>query len=301
METFIDMKELCIRPNRQCVNYGMDVNPIVEILGPAGRFEKDVPFTTILYVLRGTVNVSHGTKQSHVLTTGDMMLFPPGTRLTGRTNAEARVMVIRVKEDVRLCDKYSIESLYADRDVTKLRHSHLKANPMIRASMNLLAENIENGLLCVRYMSMKMQELFFYLRAYYDDDELARFNLPLLGSNAQFMSFIWANYRNAHNVNQFAEMANSSLTTFKVRFKRVTGVSPSYWMAEQKARNVFHEISSGEKTLKQISHEYHFSSVSHLGTFCRKNFGQSPGSLKPGKAGAAGIPVRPVIEPVVVV
>jgi AraC-like DNA-binding protein len=132
-------------------------------------------------------------------------------------------------------------------------------------------------------MENNMQELFFYLRAYYGDDELAGFNLPLLGHNAKFMSFIWDNYRNVHNVIEFAQLANCSLTAFKVKFKKVTGMSPSQWLLEQKIRNIYHEITCGQKSLKEISHEYHFSSVSHLGTFCRKNFGSSPGNLKPGK------------------
>jgi AraC-like DNA-binding protein len=132
-------------------------------------------------------------------------------------------------------------------------------------------------------MAMKGQELFFYRRADSPDDELARFNLPLLGSNAQFMNFVWQRYREVRSVKQFARMANSSESAFKIKFKKITGKPPSKWLEEQKIRNVYHEISCGQKTLKEIGQEYHFASVSHLGTFCRKHFGKSPGNLKPGK------------------
>jgi AraC-like DNA-binding protein len=228
------------------------------------------------------VYLSFEKRQNHILTEGDLILFPPGIRVTGRTDEQTKAVILRVKNDVPLCDKYTLEYLYKGRDTSKLRHTHLKANPIVKAHMELLAQNIDNGLLCVRYMENNMHDLFFYLRAYYDDDELAGFNLPLLGSNATFMSFIWSNYRKVHNVIEFAKLANSSLTAFKVKFKKVTGRPPSKWLAEQKARNIYHEITCGQKTFKEISHEYHFSSVSHLGTFCRKNFGSSPGNLKPG-------------------
>jgi transcriptional regulator GlxA family with amidase domain len=212
---------------------------------------------------------------------GDMMLFPPGIKIIGGTSEHAKVIVMRITDYMSLCDQFTVESLYADRDMNEIRHSHLKANAVIRSQMELVATIIEQELLCVRYMISKVHELFFYLRVYYDDRELAEFNMPLLGANARFMDFVWQNYRQMHNVEQFARKANSSLAAFKSKFKRITGMPPSQWLEKQKVRNVYHEIVCGQKSFKEISHEYHFSSVSHLGTFCRKNFDKSPGMIRP--------------------
>jgi AraC-like DNA-binding protein len=81
-------------------------------------------------------------------------------------------------------------------------------------------------------------------------------------------------------VKEFAALANSSLTAFNEKFKKLTGMPPSKWLTGQKAQNVYHDIRSGRKSLKEISYEYQFSSVSHLGSFCKKNFGTSPKKLK---------------------
>jgi AraC-like DNA-binding protein len=274
------VKLSCATQHRTCVHYGSDTKPIVEILQSADHFDREINNTFIMYVLHGEVRLSYGTVLDYTLKENDLMLFPPGIRVTGGTSEKAKVMVLRIMDYISLCDQYTFESLYQERNLSQLRHTHLTGTAMVRMQMELLAEIIDQGLLCVRFMTAKVHELFFYLRAYYSDDELAGFNLPLLSADAQFMDFIWQNYRKVHTVEQFARMNNSSLAAFKVKFKRITGMPPSQWLEKQKVRNVYHEICCGQKSLKEVSQQFHFSSASHLGTFCQKHFGKSPGHLK---------------------
>lgn len=287
------MEPLCVYENRKCVNYGFEDWPLIEVIQPDGDYEKNVTHMAIMYVMEGNVGVSFGTTEDYPMTKGCFMLFPPGIKLSvaAKDGDKPKLIIIKVIKRLVLCDKYVFGNLAGRVDIASVRHTHLEANPMIRLYMELLAENVTGRLQCFRFMDIKILELFHYLRAYYRPEELARFTHPLMSPNAQFMYFVWNNYRQVRNVNQFAKLANCSLSAFKVKFKNVTGMSPSMWLTKQKAQNVFHEISTGEKSLKEISEEYHFSSVSHLGTFCRKNFGQSPGTLKPGKRGIEKQPV----------
>jgi AraC-like DNA-binding protein len=229
--------------------------------------------------MEGTLHLSYGKTDDYTLTEGNLMLFPPGIRVVGRTSPRAQTMLMRIMSSPP-CDRNALKYLYQDADKSQLSHRHLESNGMVKLHLDYLAENVTRGLQCAHFMEIKVQELMCYLRADYGRDELRQFNLPLLSADARFMDFVWANYRDVHNVTQFAEKANCSLSAFKVKFKRVTGIPASQWLAEQKARNVYREICCGHKSLKEISAEYHFSSVSHLGTFCRKNFGKSPKSLK---------------------
>jgi AraC-like DNA-binding protein len=277
------MDVLYIPEHRWCENYESDKKPVVEIIQDVESFERDTNNTLIVYLLFGTLSLSYGTVRDYSLTEGDFMLFQPGVKIRGQVKGPVKTLLLRINDRVSLCDKYTLENLYHDLDVTKLRHTHLTSNAIMKAHMYGLAQNIANGLRCIRFMEMKVQELFYYLRAYYPKSELAGFSLPLLSANAGFMDFVWKNYRKAHNVEQFARLANCSLATLETRFKKITGRPAGQWLSEQKARNVYHDICYGQKSLKEISREYHFSSVSHLGTFCRKHFGTTPGNLKSGK------------------
>jgi AraC-like DNA-binding protein len=277
------MEPLCAFENRKCVNCGFEDWPIVEAIELTRKFVKQVNNLTVLYVVKGCVETSFGITASYPLEEGDMMLFPPGTSLACKpTRPLVKVLMIKVKNNIVLCDKNTVGHFYrygGGDDVET--HTHLRAVPEVRNFMEALMKNIDGPLNCYRYMEIKVVELFHYLRAYYGPEDLAQFMQPLLSPNAQFMYFVWTNYQKVRNVSEFALLANYSLSAFKARFRSTTGLPPSQWMSLQRARNVFHAISSGDKTLKEISEEYHFSSVSHMGTFCRKHFGQSPGTIKP--------------------
>jgi AraC-like DNA-binding protein len=255
---------------------------VIEVVKLTQTVVKPVTYLTVIYVMRGATQVSFGTDGDHRLAQGDIMLFPPGISLICRpTQNPTTVIMLKARNRIVLCDRFSLENLHQNLNEDPPVHTHLEAHPTIRKFMEQLAEDVSGPMRCFQFMEIKITELFFYLRAFYRHDELARFAQPLLSPDSQFMYFIWNNYRKIRNVTQFALLANCSLSAFKVKFKNATGLSPSQWLSKQKARNVFHEISRGEKSLKEISQEYHFSSVSHLGTFCRKNFGQSPGNIKP--------------------
>jgi AraC-like DNA-binding protein len=209
------------------------------------------------------------------------MLFPPGTKLSVRVVKEPiTIVLLKISNRIALCDESLFGKMWRNVNVTNVRHSHLVGNRMIRTYMELLVENLIGPLHCYRYMENSILGLLHYLRGYYTAEELAGFNRPLISPDVQFMFFIWNNYRKVNNVTQFAQLSNCSLSNFKIKFKHVTGMSPSEWMNEQKARGVYHEIVNGEKSFKEISDEFHFSSLSHMGTFCRKHFGDSPGILR---------------------
>jgi AraC-like DNA-binding protein len=234
--------------------------------------------------MEGATNISFGTADDYYLARGDIMLFPPGTSLICRPSKHpAAILLLKIKNRIVLCDNFSLENLLQYGFCAPLYHTHLEAHPVIVSFMEQLVDNISGPMRCTRFMELKITELFYLMRAFYRPDELARVAQPMLSPDAQFMFFIWNNYRKIRNLNEFATLAKCSLSNFKVKFKAATGMSPSRWLSEQRSRNVYHEISRGEKSLKEISEEYHFSSVSHLGSFCRKTFGQSPGEINPRK------------------
>ena len=262
------------------MNYEFSDAPIAELKMSEEYFEQILKHTLIICVLHGTVNVSYGNVDNYRLTEGQLMLFPPGIKLTGGTCEQGKVLLLRLNDNVSMCDHYTLDTLYNGANMRKLKHTHIESVDMVRQCIHNLADNIANGLRCVRFLEAKILELLCYMRSYYGQEEMQRFNLPLLSANAQFMDFVWKTYREVRNVKEFAVKANCSAGAFNDKFKKITGITPAQWLNEQKARNVYHELCSGRKSLKEISHEYQFSSVSHLGTFCRNKFGKSPRHIR---------------------
>ena len=266
-----------------CSNYETTGRPLAEIVNIEAdeAIHREAAVTIILFILEGDVSLSRGEDTAaYTLDRGSFMLLPPGTGFSINGVSAARALLLRVYDNVTLCDAFSLEDLYRQVDATPLQHTHLVANSIVEMYIELLVSNIENELLCSRYLSDRVRELFFYLKAYYTKEAVAGFFLPLMSVDARFMDFVWRNYRKVHNVAHFAQMANCSTATFKKKFGRVVGSSPSVWLARQKAMNVYHDLCRSGKNIKEIAQEYHFSSEAHLCSFCRAHLHDTPGRLR---------------------
>ena len=79
-------------------------------------------------------------------------------------------------------------------------------------------------------------------------------------------------------------MTHYSLSGFQKRFKKVFGVSAYHWMKDVRSKSIYHQINSTEKSFKEISDEYGFSSPSHFNDFCKVHFGTTPGRIRRKKA-----------------
>jgi AraC-like DNA-binding protein len=243
------------------------------------NFSKANPCTLIVYILSGTLSLSHGDTHDYILSEGDFMLFPPGEEISVKIEKSVTTLVLRINEHIKLCSEYALEKLHKGQ-IGEVSHTHLRGNRKIKAFVEEWAETIEHGVQCIRFSAIKTEELFFMLRLYYPEDELARFYFPMLGADAQFMNMIWKNYRAAHNTIELASMTNQSVSRLSKEFKRIIGISVGEWMVERKVQNVHYDLYHGDKSLKEIASEYHFASPSHLGAFCKKKYGKSPAALR---------------------
>jgi len=276
------MKLLCQNEDQICSNCKSEETGLVEVVEKrAGQtVERQTVQTIIMFILDGRTTLCADNMTSAILKKGDFVLFPPGMRFTVSGEDRMSMLLLRINDSTMLCDSYSLKDLYSQVDTSLLEHIHLSSNPIIEVYINLLMSNIRSGFLCPHFLTDKIEELFFYLRAYYTKEQLAGFFLPLMSSDAWFMDFVWKNYRNARNVEHFAKIANCSMATFKKKFRRVVGISPSVWLARQKAMNVYHDLCRTNKNIKEIVAEYHFSSEPHLSTFCRAKLHDTPGHLR---------------------
>jgi AraC-like DNA-binding protein len=127
---------------------------------------------------------------------------------------------------------------------------------------------------------IKEKELFLILFSYYSNSELLTLFYPLLGSNISFKSFVMQNYNRVSSVQQFADLANCSLSTFKRRFHENFGVSVYQWMLDQKSKHILHALTLENISFADIIFEYGFSSASHFCSFCKHKFGASPKALR---------------------
>jgi AraC-like DNA-binding protein len=83
---------------------------------------------------------------------------------------------------------------------------------------------------------------------------------------------------------QYAELCNRSLSTFKRDFEKVYKAAPGKWLLEQRLNHAHRLLRDHHKTISDATFESGFESVSHFSRSFKKRFGVSPSALRHEKS-----------------
>lgn len=269
--------------HRSCLNYRMPQDAAIKLLHyPEGmRQIVDTDESLIIFVLEGEVKVSADGHNDVLHRAGYISLQPRNSSSYIQVQQPCTFISFHSPHDITLCDRFSVQSL--PRYIPEGFHYRFTLLPIRQRLAEYatgLRHCLEDGLGCVHFLEMKMQELFILLRAYYNREELATFFYPLIGKNRDFQDFVYEHYRQVDSLNEFAALANTSVDTFKRRFKETFGEPAHKWITGRKAEHVYRDIALGILSFADIAEKYRFSSVSYLTTFCKQHLGKTPQQLR---------------------
>lgn len=212
----------------------------------------------------------------------EFFLIPASSKYDFEALSDTEFTIVVFKVQVNLCDNYSMSQLYKyyeEDDSTDFLV--IPFNKQLSAYIDLMDYYLDDKIYCNKFQKLKKEELFVLLRAYYPKEILARLFAPILDKEDLFFkNLILTNSLSARNVQELASMANYSTSGFIKKFTRCFGESPYRWMTDHKANCILYDINGSGKALKEICGEYNFSSMSHFISFCKKNYGKSPGQIR---------------------
>jgi AraC-like DNA-binding protein len=130
------------------------------------------------------------------------------------------------------------------------------------------------------YIELKMRELIYIMRQDYSEKELVGFVKYIKVRDLTFSDSVYRAYSKVNSVKELARLSYYSLSGFKKHFEKVFGVSASKWIKEKRTTEIYREIMKGEKTFKEISLDFDFSSPAHFNDFCKQQLGNTPGKLR---------------------
>jgi AraC-like DNA-binding protein len=236
----------------------------------------------IIFLIKGVVTFSCAQDLNKRFEEQTFLLFPHGNKCRIIVNEDCDIIAINLHSRINFCDHFPLEMLYQLNKKTKENESSfpLKINEIIHDFLYCLKKSIDDGLKCAYFHELKQKELLFYLRAYYPKKDLFDFFAPILNNDISFSEIVYKNFDKTKNITELASLTNYSISGFKKRFLKAFGMPPYTWIAKEKAKKIFHEINCTQKTFKEISIEYDFSSPAHFDKFCKKFFGMSPGTIR---------------------
>lgn len=243
----------------------------------------------LVLFLKGELMVNCSISKSVCLKSGMMFLLPKNLDASYKALKDTQMLICAVDQDMKLCYRYSLDQLRHSLSLSIISNPalgeskflcSLPLNPIIKEFVHAINDCLSEGISCLHFQQIKREELFLYINACYSPDELLLFFRSILNKNEDFRDFVFANYKEIHDVRDFAEKANMSVRTFSRHFKDTFNDTVQHWLLTRKAEAILYDIVNTEESFADISEKYEFSTPSYFSNFCKKYFGKTPALLR---------------------
>lgn len=230
----------------------------------------------ILFLLEGRLHIRTQTDNHYHLDSGQCMFFPRTSMPDIRALAPTRIVWLDFSNRLVLGGQDALASAAAKGCKSPEKTPVLPIVPL----MESMLINIQKEMRIPCYHMLKQYELFFLMKSFYSDEELACFFNAILRPSHDFRAFVESNYTNADTLEDIARKANLSTSYFIKRFKEVFGVSVHRWLVKQKEEQLKRMLMAERYDAGEMARQLGLKSKKGLYQFCRQRFGCSMTRLK---------------------
>ncbi|MCC8035940.1 MAG: AraC family transcriptional regulator [Rikenellaceae bacterium] len=236
----------------------------------------------VLYNEDGQIRLNIERKGEIDIATGKMVFIPPSSDFTIFVSAASCFYLYRISVKHHFTESaLPIQWLYETGEYPPTdEYCQIEAHQKVAMFFSALAGYIEDGLSAHQLYTHKAHELLLLLKNYHQRAELSRFFRPLIERDHEFSDFILANYRSYRTVQELSDASCHSLSAFNRLFRKNFGSAPYAWIKQQRANDIFYDLTVTNTPIKEISADHGFGSLSQFTTFCKRNFGQGPRQLR---------------------
>lgn len=140
---------------------------------------------------------------------------------------------------------------------------------------------IDNKTLPDNVFENKFKELIFNILSHPENKHILAY---ILRTVERFQTPIWevmeANYMYDLKIQDFANIANRSLSTFKRDFKKHYQTSPGKWLTDRRLRRAESMLQSRNKSISEVAFDCGFKNLSHFSRVFKEKFGISPSDFQ---------------------
>lgn len=229
----------------------------------------------IVFLLGGTLHIRTQENEHHYLNSGQCMFLPRAQRPDIRAIAPSHVVWLDFSNRLVLGGHDALASTVLS---GRRPAEGIPILPVVPQIERLLTEVQILEMPC--YHMLKQYELFFLMKASYDDRQLAGFFNAILRPVHDFRAFVESNYANTDTLEDIAGKANLSKSYFIKRFKESFGVSVHQWLVKQKEEQLKKMLAAGKYDTEEMARRLGLKNQKGLYQFCRQRFRCSMTELK---------------------
>lgn len=240
----------------------------------------------IVFVMEGSIRISiQGTGDSVVIGSDEFIFLPIGIRFDYETIEDGLLMVFSIDKSIELvpeCHTFRFQRDAGDnaRSSTTSGGIHpLLANDRIKYFVKGVLATELDGLKCTTYARLLVGQLLFLIQVYYLQETYTRFYSALFNADVEFSDFVYNNWKKYQTAGELAAAFRLGSTQFADRFVKVFGETPGQWINNRKRAEIYHDLCSSTKSIKEVAAEYSYA-LPNFTRYCRTNFGSTPAAIR---------------------
>lgn len=135
-------------------------------------------------------------------------------------------------------------------------------------------------------LELKFKELILTIAGNPNNAELVSYFCSLLDEpqHVSLQRVMDENYCFNLKLEEYAQLSNRSLSTFKRDFQKVYKTAPGKWLLEQRLNHAVRVLRQSHKTISEATFESGFESVSHFSRSFKERFGVTPSAFRQEKS-----------------
>lgn len=240
----------------------------------------------LLFIIEGEIKINIDRFKNATVEKHRLFFAESGNGVLIKATHPTTIMWCTVKEQMTLCNEYSIKDLIRhykkNRRRLGLRETELftlPVNSVLEKELIATYDTLKGGMLCIHYQKLKINVLMMLLRAFTSKDNLVRLFRPILNEENDFKLAVCAAYNDSINVQELMTALNLPESTFNRKFVKVFGMTPGKYITNRKKDQVLRELLMTDLSVKEISEKFQFT-PSYIVKFSKTHLGKTPTELR---------------------
>lgn len=271
-----------IEEHHQCVSF-RDENRSVFVFKEYAKGENlkehSVRSNLVILLIEGKCRISSKEFKDLPFKAGEMIAIPEYFPYEISVKEDCKLLFLHFDAPACNCSKLILNSYKRLIDDETFEVCPTAINTPLNEFIDLLEYYLSAGASCAHLYEIKKEEFFLILRLFYTKEELASFFYPILKYTSTFRRFVLDNYKKVNSVAEMIDASNMSKTVFYEKFKKTFGVSAKQWLLARQKQQILNMATDPEVSAKDIMVSFNFSSLEHLNSFCKRQFGLTPKEL----------------------